>query len=64
MKRFIFSLAESKTGSSKIGSIFLLTFRKIEGNLKGQAKTNIPVDFMLNKNDRRREKNNNTRKTS
>ena len=64
IKRFIFSLAESKTGYSKIGSIFLLALRQTEGNLKGQAKTNIPMDFMLNKNDRRREKNNNTRKTS
>ena len=27
IKHFIFSLAESKTGCSKIGSIFFLTFR-------------------------------------
>ena len=49
IKHFIFSLAESKTGCSKIGSIFLLTFWINKGWPKGQTEMNFVIDFVLNK---------------
>ena len=56
IKHFIFSLAESKRGCSKIGSIFLSTLWINRSQPKGQAKTDFFVDFVLNKNGRRRKK--------
>ena len=64
IKRFSFSLAELKTGCSKIGSIFLSIFSVLLKIKHGHAEMNIPVDFVLNKNDGRREKNDDTRETS
>ena len=65
IKRFILSLAESKTGCSKIGSIFLLTFWINRRWPKKQTETSFLVDFVFNKKwQKKRKKNNNTRKTS
>ena len=62
-KRFILSLAKSKTGCSKIGSIFLLTFWINRRWPKGQAETNFLVDFLFNKKLHKKKKKQKTKKT-